>query len=274
MVKIINLLRAEFYKLSKSKAFYVCLLLAICISIISVIIVPKNEAFITTANANVPQIRSAMIGWMLPKDAKKLKGLWFMSRCLGTGDILPIILAIMISIFITKEFQSRAINNIVSKGFSKNKVYFSKLISVSISAIFILMVYMTVAASLASVWLGFGKFNIYIFSEITRMLLLQILLHVSIASIFTMIAMIVRKSGPAIAINICVVILISLFYQLIMIFLNNNINIGQYWISYNVLVLESLEPEGRAVIRGIMVALVFFTLSTMIGCINFNKRDI
>lgn len=273
-MKIINLLRAEFYKLSKSKAFYVCLLVAICISIISVIIVPKNEAVITAANTNVHQSRNAMIGWMLPNDAKKLKGLWFMSSCLGTGDILPIIVAIMISIFITKEFQSRAINNIVSKGFSKNKVYFSKLISVSLCTIFILGVYMAVAAILASAWLGFGEFNIYIFGEIIRMLLLQILLHVSIASIFTMIAMIVRKSGPAIAINICINLFVSLFYQLIVIFLNNNITVGQYWISYNILVLEALEPEGSAVIRGIMVALTFFVLSTMIGCINFNKRDI
>ena len=157
---MLNLLRADFYKLRRSKSFFICLgILALFVAYI--IIDFSSSAHIKE------QLSPSTFHWIY---------MLFMERAF-LPYFIPLFQAIFITMLITSEYSTGTIKDSVSLGFSRRKIYMSKLITVSVGSILMMLVaiFFTIITSIF-VFGIYGSFSMYDLLLLLRMLLIQVLL--------------------------------------------------------------------------------------------------
>ena len=261
---MINLLKADLYKLFKNKSFYICLILSILFSYMTTMM---NFAYNSFSNA-----QSMYSLLQMPE----LNGIYMLKTSFGVGMLFY---SIFIAIFIASEFSWQTIKNIVSRGFSREKIYISKLISCSLTSIIITFSYVLVAILYATIKSGFGKLPSHFVLSLIKMILLECLVVISITSLFVMIVFLIKGIAGSVATNLLInffsgdliVIAITLLLEKI---LKKDIDVGKYWLfSYNN-IFGSFSLNNDVIFRGIIVCVLSFIVFTAIGIISFKKRDI
>lgn len=177
-----GLLKSDFYKLSKMKSFPICLLIVVALTVGSVFIQDYSAQFlgegIVYNGSN--QLLSTFAG-----DCK-------------------IFIAIVVSIFAASEFGFGTIKNTASRGFSRISIYFSKLVVSCFIALMIQLVYSIAYTGTATILWGFGEVSASYWPETLKIVGLEFLLTFAYTAVFVMVAMLIRQSGGAIAINLCI----------------------------------------------------------------------
>ena len=203
-----GLLKSDFYKLSKMKSFPICLLIVVALTVGSVFIQDYSAQFlgegIVYNGSN--QLLSTFAG-----DCK-------------------IFIAIVVSIFAASEFGFGTIKNTASRGFSRISIYFSKLIVSCFIALMIQLVYSIAYTGTATILWGFGEVSASYWPETLKIVGLEFLLTFAYTAVFVMVAMLIRQSGGAIAINLCITMqFIYLFVSLAQMALHEffNLEVGE-----------------------------------------------
>jgi ABC-2 type transport system permease protein len=173
---MLNLLRADFYKLRRSKSFFICLGI-IALFVAYIIVDFRSSSHIKE------QLSPSTFHWiyMLFKERAFLP------------YFIPLLQAIFITMLITSEYSAGTIKDSVSLGFRRRKIYMSKLITVSVGSILMMLVaiFATVITSFF-VFGIYGSFSMYDFLLIIRIFLIQGLLYTAYASLFLMIAFLIK----------------------------------------------------------------------------------
>lgn len=248
---MLNLLRGDFYKLRRSKSFFTCLgILAIIVSYIII-------HFKSSSNIK-EQLSPSTFHWIYMLFREKAFIPYF----------IPLFQSIFITMFITNEYNTGTIKDSVSLGFSRMKVYISKLITVSVGSILMIIVaIISVEITSFFVFGIYGSFSMYDLLLIVRMILIQGLLYIAYGSILLMIAFLIKNIGAT--------MIFSIFFSLII----GTLEVGSsYW--GRILINMNFSPNAipqlqeMDMIIGIVVALSYLILCSAIGGFIFSREDI
>lgn len=250
---MLNLLRADFYKLRRSKSFYICLVLTVLL-VAYIIIDFSSSAHIKE------QLSPSTFHWIYMLFEEKAFLPYF----------IPVFQAIFITMLITNEYSAGTIKDSVSLGFSRTKIYMSKLITVSVGTVLLILVAIfTTGITSVFVFGIYGSFSMNDLLLLVRMLLIQLLLYTAYGSVFLMIASLIKNIGGTMA--------FSIFFSLIIGSLSSVF--GDSYIGRALLIMNfspTAVPHPQAVdIRiAIVVASTYLILCTGIGGFIFRKQDI
>ncbi len=280
---MLNLIKSDIYKLRKAKSFWICIIIAICLSAIMTYFIDftykmmNNIEAETLASEEMMQQNGMNISvGNTPLNYDDLNA----SSLLLTqfSSSAAILMAVFISLFVGGEFTYGTIKNLASKNYSRTKIYCSKLI-VSIAASLFLTVLSVGSATLVgtALW-GFGNVSSEMAGDLIVGSLIELLLITAFASLFVMFSMLVRQNGGSLAVNICTLEFVSLFVMIgemvIKKVFDKTVTLSNYLLSTNMNQIAMQELTGKQITRSILVAVVFLSATTAIGLYTFNKRDI
>lgn len=258
-----RLLRSDFYRLFKSKSFYICTAVAFSLFCLSLLMV---ELVYHMSDSNKTMYANA-----IPKD-----GLSYGLSAFTDGSDAKMIIGIVIAIFVAAEFTHGTMKNVVSKGFSKIQIYLSKLITMIAAACIMLFVTSFVGTVFASIATGkVGHFSGDFVSQIFKTLGIEILLYAALVSLYVLVAMLVRNMGGAIAINIIVISMFApIIFQLGDVISKNKIKFTNYSLINNITFYGIETAKGSDYLRSVIVALVFLAVTIALGMFAFVKSDV
>jgi ABC-2 type transport system permease protein len=250
---LLNLLRADFYKLRRSKSFIICLGLTV-LFVAYIIIDFGSSAHIKE------QLSPSTFHWIYMLFQEKAFLPYF----------LPVFQAIFITMLITNEYSTGTIKDSVSLGFDRTKTYTSKLIAVSVGSILMMLVAIfTTAITSIFVFGIYGSFLMYDLQLLVRMFLIQVLLYTAYGSVFLMIAFLIKNIGGTMA--------FSIFFSLILGSLGSvvgNSYLGRILLLMNFPPTAVPNPQAVDIRIAIAVALAYLILCFGIGGFTFKKQDI
>lgn len=276
---MLRLFYAETYKLRKSKSFYICIISAIAFVFLmyGMLAVADNiqkgrlengaGGVIVSIN-NKEADRSSSSIW----DSVSIMD---MMQEIFSGDVMGIILAIFVSIFVIREFSCGMLKNIVGKGCSRCSVYLARLLAAILGSILISLAGIT--ATLAGGWLftGADTFSRGFWKHLPAYTGLQLLLITAITSIFVLIGEISRNLAGGISLGICTAAFLALLLNVLdMQFADSSITPSRFWPLTR---LSACPYEGFSagyVAETIAVTLFWMLLAAGLGIWHFYKTDI
>lgn len=269
-----RLLKANFYKLFKSKAFYICSVINTAITCLTILILKLSETVVEQTADESGETVTTVVGLAKYKD-----GISFGVNIFSEGDVL-LFMGILSAIFITSEFTYGTMKNIVSKGFEKYKIYISILITM-VAAGFIMDAFnFIVSTGLASALIGsVASYNGPLLIKTLRLVAIEMLLHAAFYSLQVMVALIVRNNGGVIAINIITFMFGNLVYEILELIvrkgfkLNLNFSFSDYGLQNNIIMAVST-LNGEHILRPILVGLIFLVVTMVIGITAYEKADV
>ncbi len=258
---MINLLRSDFYKLFRTKAFYICGVLAAAFAVLGVILLSSAFKFELGIDAS-------LLGY---------DGLYALIT--GTGQA-GLFITIMVSMFIPQEFSFGTMKNIASRGISRTNIYLSKIII----GVFISIAYALLCASVCftvgSIMWGTGELTRAVYLDISRMIGLFLLAEIAMQCIFIMVGFFVRQTGGTVATNLAIIIAVpALIAQFVDFAVRQwlkveNFSFNKYWPETYISRYLSLNIAQSDINTGTIVCVSFIVVSIAIGIFFFHKRDI
>ncbi len=258
---MLNLIRSDFYKLFRTKAFYICGVLAAIFSCLFGVVI------INYTISQFGGISAKSLGY---------DGVYALTAGIIWANLL---VTIMISMFIPNEFSYGTIKNIASKGVSRASIYLSKIvIAVSVSAIYILTC-AVVSFTTGSIMWGTGELTREVYLDIFRMLGLFLLVESTMQCIYVMMGFFIRQTGGTVAANLAIFIampdLIHLInfgiYSLLKV---EDFDISKYWPSTYLSKYTSLDILQEDINVGMIVCAAYIVVSILVGIFFFYKRDV
>ena len=192
---MLNLIKADFYKLFRMKSFYICGLLGTALSLLG----------IWAINLQLNGLPAELLGY---------SGITALIQGLSYVAIFYII---FISLFIPNEFSFGTIKNMVSSGQSRISIYLSKIVIGIFTVISYSLLSGVASWILGSIFWGNGDINRDDYLKILRMIGLFIIAEVAMQCIFIMVSFVIRRSGGAVAVNL----VISMFFNTLVLGLIN-----------------------------------------------------
>lgn len=255
---MLNLLRSDFYRLFKSKSYYICMGVEFALALLQIVIM----YIMNKTNASP----------VIPMD---FNGSSF-GMSLITGGNIPMMLGISTAIYVTADFSHGTMKNVVSKGFSKILIYLSKLITMIAASylfIFATMLVGTISATILSGKLGdfTGEYVGVIFKTIG----IELLLYTALTSILLLFSMVVKNLGGVIAINmIYILIFEQLFYYLLQVIAKDKILFTKYGLLNNIAFYAGDTVVGADYLRSALVALITLVITIASGMFLFKNSDV
>lgn len=271
-----NLLRAECYKLRKSKNLLICALVVVGMTFLIYGMLMTADKIINgdmengTAGVIVSDSGEDDISFSMEEtNAADVLQQFF------SGNFMEILLACFASIIIVNEYGSGAIKNIVGKGYSRESIFLARFLSVAFGTVLLLL--LGVAANLAGAAIVIGKGAFYpgVWKDMGIYTGLQAVMCISMSSIYALIAEIERNTAGAISTNIGIVVLSSLLAGgLDMVFARWGFKASEYW---PMSISESCPISGfeaGGVSRSVVVSLLWIAVALAAGIWHFQKADI
>lgn len=255
---MISLFRADTFKLRKSTSYYLFFLISI-IFVISMLYVSHNWS-------DAEFIKQGMSPG--PKNAG-----WALSQWMS--DIMLLFFSFPVSIFVASDFTNGTAKTIVAKGYSRFKIYFSKLIlSFGISCS-LFLVYIITAMVDGGLQYGFQSISGVLLLQILRFIGLQLLNICTLTSVWVMVAVIFRNVTLVSIINALVIMLGKFPVWIINSIRGVNLDDNMFlWIVYDIIHFRTLTPSNIWVTEMIITSLGYLIISTTLGYIFFRKADI
>lgn len=270
---MINLLKGEFYKLFKSRAFYVSAAAAAAFVI-----------FIYGMTFTVDEIRSGKIEngstYVVSEEVPilgQMSDLDVLQQLYANCNIFVIV--IFASIFVIGEYANGTVKNVVGKGYARWKIFVSKFISVSVATVLFMLV--TTAGSLiaGNIFLKNQTYNQAYFTDLFLYIGIQILISIGICSMSILIAEVSRTFGAGITINFVIATFstmitagLDLLVQLAV--PDTKFTFSDYWLFDLVEKCPVKDISTEVPVRIILVGIVWLVFTAGLGALHFKKADI
>lgn len=207
-----QLLRYEFRKLFRSKAFYILLAVQVAVTLIGVVSTkaienllqdPNDPNYYVSAITGVSQMLTAV-----------------------TGTIFSMTTAIFASIFLCEDYSSGTIKNIVSRGYSRLKVSTSKYLVSFVGVLIMGAASALITFALASALWKVGVWDI----NATKSLFGEMAYLLAYHAFFCFVATLCMKIGATIAINLVAPLFVDLILTLVDTLINlKDVSISNYF---------------------------------------------
>lgn len=284
---MINMIRADFYRLVRSKSFYIALLIMLLMIGISIYNVSPGyvgmagsvgemsfESASDRQNAlsemsyeemqelSMSQFREIML---------KVKGYELDRDILSTNINLYYIFIFFAVIILTADFSGNSVKNTLSSAISRNKYYFAKLGFISLCCI-ILFFLNTYIVYFTNVVFN-GKNLASSLETVTKISLLQIPSMLALASILTGIGFMVKRT----AIFNTVTIPLILVFQMVLSFAAAIFKIKDEYLYYELqLMIGKLanNPSDSFILHSYLVCIAVIIVFNLLGYQSFKKAEI
>ncbi len=272
-----NLLSAELYKLRKGKSLFLGLLvvaglvLLLYISLLMVDRIKSGEMGNGTGGVIVFESSETMTGELGAESMMQEVGIAGVLQQIFSGHFSGLILAVIVSIFVVKEYGTGAIKNLVGKGYSRSTIFLSKLLSTILLTIF----FHLAAATIGIPFLGEEGLSMTNWMDVALYIGLQLLFEITAAGVFVLIGELTRNLAAAIA--VCIgVLLFSTSLTALLDLLCHRIGFQptNYWFLDLMSNCPLSEFEAEFVGRSVIVSMVWFVLAAVLGVIHFQRTDV
>ncbi len=249
-----KLIKFEFRKLFKSKYFYIIGAIAIAFVLISGITTKAiNDAIVAEGGEATPYS-----AYLFTKSALS-----------GTFTML---IGIFAALFATEDQTCGTLKNIVAKGYSRTKLYFSKYI-VSLVGVLIISA-LTIAVSYGygnSIWSN----SLEITDNVALIVIGQLLGLLAYHSVFFAISYTSGKVGAAIALNIIGPLGVSLILGMGDAFIkNDNFKLSSFWLDSLFSNFTSSITDTKLIGVGIALLIVYFAIAILVGSLINRRKEI
>ncbi|MCI9447395.1 MAG: ABC transporter permease subunit [Lachnospiraceae bacterium] len=276
-----NLLNAEFYKLRKSRGIYIGVLASAALVLMiygSLVMVDKiNQGVLEngTGGIVVSPVASSAEDGSAPESMLKQVGVIGVLQQMFGGHFVGIIAAILVSIFVIREFSSGMIKNLVGKGYPRPAIFLAKMIS----AIVLVLVF-EVAVAAVSILLGipflrWEEFSATPWEDVAVYVGLQLLFGAVIAAIFVLAGELTRNLAAGISVSIGVLLFsTTLTAGLDLIFHGIARKPSEYWVLDLVSVCPLTDVPSEFIRRSVLVSAAWFVITLALGILHFRKADV
>lgn len=239
-----KLLRFEFHKLFRQKSFYICTALLLAINLYTIIYAYLNDGRGT--------------------------GLICMATAVCSTDF-TMLFGIFTALFTCDDYANGTVRNILSRGFTRTQVYFSKLITVIVAAVIaVLLVWAATFTAGTLCWRdGLGDFNSTVLSTLEA----QLLLTVAAAALFYAISSVIAKTGASVAVCLLIDLIAALGIGIYSMLFEPDLSIAEYWISNLRGSCCGLFCDYETLSTSFIAALCYFFGSTALGYLAVCKRE-
>lgn len=265
---MLNILKSDFYKLIKSRAFWVCIVLCMAFAVFMV-----TAMHVGISSGHFGNGGGGPGGMTLEELIENISATWALLAYLDMGLHL-IFIAVFVSIFVSSEFHFGTMKNVLSRGASRINVFLSKIIVCSFASVIILLAFVLAMLVSGTFAWGYDPNGIATLNEMISMVALQGLMVLGYAALFTFISMSIRGTGGAIAANVILVMMAAYLFGAISMLFGGSINLGDYWLEWGVSNLAEYSPATEYIIQGIIIAFVWGIASIVAGLTFFKKQDV
>jgi len=263
-----NLLKTDFFKLKRSKGFWICAALCVLFGIMMVVAIQSDIRMeMRSENPNDREYMQAL------EMSKHTSAVWALEQFLPT-NFNALIVGIFIAVFITSEFSYGTIKNTLSRGADRTKVFCSKFFVCGVAAVIMQILFIASMLTAGSIVWGYDPNGLSTPGGLISVILTQILVIIGFAALFSFISTTIRANGGAIALNILCATVISTLFSALGMILGIKVPINDYWIGGVVSKLASVAPVSGDVLHGVLVVLAWGVASMIAGTALFRKMDV
>lgn len=176
-----QLLKLEFRRLTRLKSLYICGSIMLAMVLLSASLTNSLNNWI-----------DGIAGYIGGSGMEGLLGAVETSR-------FELLIAIFVALSVCEDFEQKTVRVILSRGFTRKQVYFSKLIGVLAMASAVYGVVLLTAFAINTMYFGAGSVDA---GELLGVLFFQYIACLAEVTMFFSISYMLRKNGAAIAINI------------------------------------------------------------------------
>ena len=263
---MLNILKADFYKLKKSRFFWICLALCLVFGIVMVVAI-QAETQIDLQSGAGHDYETAL------ETAANASAVWGLKRFLPT-NFSALIAGVFIAVFVTSEFSYGTMKNTLSRGADRAKVFFSKFLVCGAASLAMQVLFLAGLIAAGTVVWGYDPQGIATPGGLAGVILSQLLVMLGFTALFTFTSMAIRANGGAIAVNILCSTMISMAFSALGMLLGIKIAVNDYWIGGVVEKLATIPAVSGDVLHGILVVLAWGVASLAVGTTLFKKMDV
>lgn len=268
---MINLLRGEFYKMIRSKCFYICCVAVLLFSFIM-------YGMFSLADA-VQKGELASESFVVTTDAVSIwddMGVFTMAKALfsmaGT-----LIVSIYIAISLFGDYANGAVKNVVGKGYERFSVFSAKFLMGAVGAVLIELVLAAGLLICELVILKGDRLSGEVMASYCGYVGMQLLFAVALAGIMFFINQVCRNLGLGIAISVCLIMfssIITMGINTLLQYFHMKVNVCEYWVIDLVSECPSNVTENGFLVRALLSSLVWIIVSLVAGNWHFRKVDV
>lgn len=199
-----------------------------------------------------------------------LKGIEFFMSGIGWTPILVIGLMYLISSVTCDEYSMGTYKNILTYGYKRSNIYIAKLFTVCLGISILIFALPTLALALGTIGHGWGiPFKIETINEMTKLLGLIIIIFISIASVFMLLATLIKNK--ALIVTIGIVSLVSPLFLL-----GNMVSLETmlYYPIFMLMDICSQIPSVDRIYQIIVTCSIITVVFTILGVYVFKNQDI
>lgn len=213
---MINLLRADFYKLFHTKVLYVCTFVLLCyIGVVAAAYysldhMPQEKKELLQEGNQSDEGVSLTVDEETDLTEQFLQsGTQFAATIVGESGVIVMIIGIMIAILVGGEFKERTIKSMVARGYKREHIVITKVIVSAVAVIIMVSCAALVAIVIGSILSGnVNNYNNSELLEIIRCFLGGLATFVAFSSLYTLIVIAIRNVEISVVINIVIIMML------------------------------------------------------------------
>ena len=260
-----KLLKFEMRKLLRSRLFLVCSLILSLIIIVSLLTIAE----LTKANLQEVQFGKDNQGMTLSvAGEQEYSGKYILVSVLS-GQ-LPLILSVFIPFFVATDFSQGIVQHTITKRYSREKIFLSKLFIIFISTFFFAFISMAIACTLGTILWGFGgKIDI----NLCVLLLTQFIVVFALSCLYMLISVVFRKTGTAVMVSVLSMTIIKMFFSLLANVFNKP-QIEEYHITTSLSNISDLNISKEMILKALIVSVIYILVSNTVSFWYLKTRDV
>lgn len=276
-----RLLRFEFRKLFQARVLYICAAVLILVILLFAGINKMEEVVMEEAFSDY-SIGEESIDFNtsdeMPEGLASIMGM--STGHSGAADLLNVltniyivvVFAAFIAVFFCGDFGNGTVKNVITKGYTRSEIFFSKyFVCLAVSICYALLAMLTGFLFGTLVW----KFGDEWCLKLFLLVLLQLLAIAAYNAMFCFLASWLKRVGPTLAISIALPITVPLILTLIDLFLGGaEVPVSSYWLSGAISLTSSVNATGGDMLRSAVCSLLYGTLFTFGGWFFMRKREV
>lgn len=278
---MINLLSAEFYKLRKSKGIYIGVLVAAALVLLlywSLVMIDKiNQGEIANGTAGVivsPNAGDAGASGTPQSMLQEIGVIGVLQQMFG-GHFVGIIAAVLVSIFVIREYSAGTIKNLVGKGYSRFAIFTAKLIPVLMLMLVFESVVALVTICLGIPFMGWELFAATAWEDVAVYIGLQLMFGAAVAAIYMLVGELTRNLAAGISVSIgALMFSTTLTAGLDLVFHQMEIEPSKYWVLDLVAACPTVDFSAEFLVRSVLVSAVWFVIAAALGVLHFKRTDV
>lgn len=270
-----GLISADFKKLFRGKTLIVCMIIAVIFGAFMAAI--YNYAWVENKE-NITMVRQLLEGMGMDEKTVETSlmsipqdNLFSYANTLLSDGSIIYFAAVCVCVFVASEYVMGTFKNTVSRGFSRLKIYSSKLIAAIVSVIAVSLAYVLGGCLMCLTFVS-GKSETPI-GQIFEMLGIYLVLMAALAAFYTMLSIIFDRTGISIAAAIVLPIFVSTIINVASM-ANEKINDIQNYLLVNMFMYVKVNcADGKGWIM-LLVALGYLIVTSVIGFLVFSRKEI